>query len=63
MGDIYKKREHFLTLHSGDCIREYYKTDCIGKVLEVTTNQSNNTSKKLVNTTDLSDKVIKELLN
>jgi hypothetical protein len=60
MGNIYNKGEKFLTLHSGDCIKEYYRTDCLGKVLEVTTNVSNNTSKQLVSTADLSDKVIKQ---
>ncbi len=59
MEDIYKKGELFLTLHSGDCIKEYYRTDCLGKVVEVTTNQSNNTTERLMSTTDLSDKVIK----
>lgn len=62
MGDIYKKGEIFLTLHSSGSIKEYYRTDCLGKVLEVTTNLSNNTSEKLVSTTDLSEDVIKMVL-
>jgi hypothetical protein len=62
MGDIYNRGEHFLTLHSSGNIKEYYRTDCLGKVLEVTTNLSNNTTEKLVNTTELSESVTKKIL-
>lgn len=48
MGDIYNKGRLYLTLHTYSNVKEYYGTDCIGKMVEVTTNISNNKSEKLL---------------
>ena len=53
MGDIYKKEKLYLTLHSGDSIKEYYGTNCTGKMMEVTTNISNNINERLLNYREL----------
>jgi hypothetical protein len=50
---MYNKKKHYLTLHYGDGVKEYYGTDCMGKLLEVSTNLSNNISERLLNYKDI----------
>jgi hypothetical protein len=58
MADIYSKGKLYLTQHYGDSIKEYYGTDCTGKMLEITTNISNNVSKRLLNYKELPKEVM-----
>ena len=49
MRDNYNKGRLCLIKHSLDGIKEYYTTDCVGMMLEVTTSVSNKSSEKLIN--------------
>jgi hypothetical protein len=48
MVDNYNKGKLYLTKHSLDGVKEYYGTDCMGMMLEVTTSVSNKTTEKLL---------------
>jgi hypothetical protein len=48
MVDNYNKGELYLTKHSLDGVKEYYSTECMGMMLEVTTSVSNKTTEKLL---------------
>jgi hypothetical protein len=63
MTDIYSKGKLYLTQHYGDSIKEYYGTDCTGKMLEVTTNISNNVTERLLNINDLPKKAKCKIFN
>ena len=49
MLDKYNVGELDHTQHFTDCVKEYYKTDCLGKLLEVTITASNKTTEKILN--------------
>jgi len=53
MVDNYNVGEVSFTQHFTDCVKEYYKTDCLGKLLEVTITASNKTTEKLLNYQEL----------
>ena len=49
----YNKGEISFTQHFTDCVKEYYKTDCLGKLLEVTITASNKTTERILNYQEL----------
>lgn len=53
MRDNYNKGRLCLIKHSLDGIKEYYTTDCVGMMLEVTTSVSNKSSEKLLKYRDI----------
>jgi len=53
MVDNYNIGEVSFTQHFTDCVKEYYKTDCLGKLLEVTITASNKKTEKLLNYQEL----------
>jgi len=57
MADNYNKGKLYLTKHSLDGVKEYYGTDCMGMMLEVTTSVSNKTTEKILNYRDLPSEV------
>lgn len=63
MTDIYNKSSLCLTQHYDDSIKEYYRTECTGKVIEVTINHSNNITKKIINITELPKEILTKIFN
>jgi len=57
MVDNYNVGEVSFTQHFTDCVKEYYKTDCLGKLLEVTITASNKTTERILNYKDVNDNV------
>ena len=53
MVNNYNRGEISFTQHFTDCVKEYYKTDCLGKLLEVTITASNKKTEKLLNYQEL----------
>tara|TARA_Y100000389_G_scaffold73617_1_gene70268 strand:- start:325 stop:555 length:231 start_codon:yes stop_codon:yes gene_type:complete len=53
MVDNYSREKLYLTKHSLDGVKEYYGTDCIGMMLEVTISITNKTTEKLLKYRDL----------
>ena len=53
MVDNYNIGEVSFTQHFTDCVKEYYRTECMGKLLEVTITASNKKTEKLLNYQEL----------
>ena len=57
MVDNYNVGEVSFTQHFTDCVKEYYRTECMGKLLEVTITASNKTTERILNYKDVNDNV------
>lgn len=57
MVNNYNKGELSFTQHFTDCVKEYYRTECMGKLLEVTITASNKTTERILSYKDVDDNV------